>query len=170
VPVAEESGVSLAIHPDDPPYPLFGLPRVVSTKKDLEYIFDANNSPANGLTFCSGSLGLHPDNNLAQLMGQFSERIQFVHLRNVRRDEAGNFVESDHLDGDVNMPELIGILLRIMKDRNESIPVRPDHGHQMIDDLGKKDSNPGYTLIGRLRGLAEIRGVASALLHQNELT
>ena len=170
-PVAEEVGIRLCIHPDDPPFPLLGLPRVVSTEADLAALLAACDVPANGLTFCTGSLGVRPDNDLPGMVRRFGPRIHFLHLRTTRReDNPRNFHEADHLAGDVDMVAVIKEVVREERRREQAgaaataIPMRPDHGHQMLDDLDAgKRTYPGYTAIGRLRGLAELRGAETAL-------
>jgi len=168
VPVAEKAGVRMCIHPDDPPFSLFGLPRVVSTAADARAILSAVPSPSNGLTLCAGSFGARADNDLVQMARQFGPHIHFVHLRNIRREEDGSFYESEHLDGDNDMVGLIGALLdeeqrREDEGRPDRIPMRPDHGHLLGDEAGMTGVNPGYSFAGRLKGLAELRGVIHAL-------
>jgi mannonate dehydratase len=167
LPLAEELGMRFAIHPDDPPRPLMGLPRIVSTEADIAAILDALPSPANGLTLCSGSLGAGAANDVPDIARRFADRIHFAHLRNVRKETDGSFFEADHLAGDTDMIELVGVLLDEEARRGKlgradrEIPFRPDHGHELMDDIGK-GSFPGYSAIGRLKGLAELRGVIAA--------
>jgi mannonate dehydratase len=168
-PIAEEVGVRLAIHPDDPPRSLLGLPRIVSTQEDARWILNRVESPSNGLTFCTGCYGVRPDNDLVAMAKEFASRIHFLHLRATKReDDPESFFEADHLAGDVDM---VGVITEVLKEEkkresagrdDKEIPMRPDHGHQMLDDIDKS-VNPGYSAIGRLRGLAELRGVATAV-------
>jgi mannonate dehydratase len=168
IPVAEEVGIRMCIHPDDPPRPLMGLPRIVSNEDDLAFIVGAIESPANGITLCSGSLGAGPANDVPAIARRFAKHIYFAHLRNVAKEPDGSFMEADHLGGDTDMVAVVTALLEEQKRRKDSgdpkwrIPMRPDHGHELLDDVGKK-THPGYPAIGRLKGLAELRGVMTTV-------
>jgi mannonate dehydratase len=168
IPVAEENNVKMAIHPDDPPIPLFGVPRIVSTMDDYKFILNSYNSQSNGMTFCSGSLASNINNNIYKIFDKFKDKINFIHLRNVKIEkDRKSFYESNHLSGDVDFVKLIKMILKEeakrSKNKKNEIPMRPDHGHCLLDDQKKKAFNPGYTAIGRLMGLSELRGIIKAL-------
>ncbi|AUS04527.1 mannonate dehydratase [Pseudotamlana carrageenivorans] len=160
IPVCEAHGIVMAIHPDDPPIDIMGLPRIIKSEQDLEDLIGFIDSPANGITFCTGSLGANPDNDLPKMIKKFAKRIHFLHLRNVRRETNGSFYEDNHLDGSTDMYEVVKAVLEVEKERQVQWPMRPDHGHQMLQDLDSNSAYSGYTAIGRLKGLAEIRGLA----------
>jgi mannonate dehydratase len=171
IPVAEEAGVSMGIHPDDPPWSLLGLPRVVGNKADLQQILDVIDSPSNGITFCTGSFGASYKNDILDMAKTFAHRINFIHLRNLTRDSEGNFIESYHLDGDI---DLFGVMKELLLEQQKRInqgrkdirlPMRPDHGHLMMSEQNKHDIYPGYSLMGRMRGLAELRGMELGIRH-----
>lgn len=161
-PTAEEAGIQLAIHPDDPPYAVLGLPRVMNTSDDIKALLEAVPSVANGLCFCSGSYGARSDNDVPQMLKQWGNRIYFLHLRNTQLDNNGNFMEANHLEGDTDMYQLMTEIVRLMQKEERSIPMRPDHGFKILDDL-PKNTYPGYSAIGRLKGLAELRGLEHAI-------
>ncbi len=173
IPFAQELNIKLCCHPDDPPHSIFGLPRIVSTEEDLNYLVESVKSPSNGITFCTGSLGPNPENDLPGIINRLGEYIHFVHLRNIQREESGSFHEADHLDGSVDMYKVMSALVKECDKRKENgrsdyqIPFRPDHGHQMLDDLKKEIKFHGYSAIGRLRGLAELRGLEEGIRRNN---
>lgn len=157
-PVAEECGLKLAIHPDDPPFPVLGLARIVSTASDLQYIIETVPLKANGICFCTGSLSVRKENELVEMIRHFGDRIHFLHLRNTKSDDFGNFYEADHLSGDIDMVAIVRALVKLAERTGQELPMRPDHGHQLLDDL-HKETYPGYSIIGRLKGLGELRGL-----------
>ena len=167
IPVCEENGIKMAIHPDDPPFDIMGLPRIIKSENDLEDLVNFIDSPSNGITFCTGSLGANPNNDLPKMIEKFKDKIHFLHLRNVKREADGSFYEDNHLEGSSNMFEIVKAVLKIEKEKGISIPMRPDHGHQMLDDLKNNNAYAGYTAIGRLKGLAELRGLELGILKSN---
>lgn len=159
IPVAEELDVKMAIHPDDPPMDIMGLPRIIKSESDLEDLVNYIDSPSNGITFCTGSLGANPNNDLPKMIDKFADKIHFLHLRNVKREPNGSFFEDNHLDGSSDMYSIVKAILEIEDKKGIQIPMRPDHGHQMLNDLKNNNAYAGYTAIGRLKGLAELRGL-----------
>ena len=166
IPLAEELGIKMAIHPDDPPIDIMGLPRIVKSENDITELLNFIDSPSNGITFCTGSLGANPDNDLVEMIKKFGDKIHFLHLRNVKLEDDGSFFEDNHLEGSTDMYQIVKEVLKLEKKRNIQLPMRPDHGHQMLHDLNSKNSYAGYTAIGRLKGLAELRGLEMAILRE----
>ncbi|MDA0196228.1 MAG: mannonate dehydratase [Bacteroidetes bacterium] len=166
IPVAEEEGVNMTIHPDDPPFSLLGLPRIVSRSEQIEKLLSAVNAKSNGLCFCTGSLGARRENDLVAMANKFANRVNFIHFRAVKIEDDGSFHEDNHLEGNVDMYAVMSVLLKEQQERNTSIPMRPDHGHKLLDDL-TKDPSPGYSAIGRLKGLAELRGLELGIIRSN---
>ena len=164
----EKNGIRMTMHPDDPPYPILGLPRIAGSLEDYQYFLQKVDKEFNGVCFCSGSLS-SGENDIPKLFKALKSRVHFVHLRNVAKDDTGNFYESDHLDGVVDMAELMELILAENQQRERPIPFRPDHGHEILDDIGKK-TNPGYSAIGRLKGLAELRGMENALIYKSRFS
>lgn len=164
IPVAEENGIKMAIHPDDPPFDIMGLPRIIKSEADLDDLINFIDSPSNGITFCTGSLGANAANDLPKMIHKFADRIHFLHLRNVKREEDGSFYEDNHLEGSSDMHAIVKAVLEIENRLGIELPMRPDHGHQILQDLETKNAYSGYTAIGRLKGLAEIRGLAMGIL------
>lgn len=167
IPLSEELGIKMAIHPDDPPFDIMGLPRIITSESDLDDLINFIDSPANGITFCTGSLGANPENDLPKMIEKFKDRIHFLHLRNVKREPSGSFYEDHHLEGSSNMYEIVKAVLKVEKERGVSLPMRPDHGHQMLDDLKSNTAYAGYSAIGRMKGLAELRGLSMGISKSN---
>ena len=163
IPVAEENGIKMAIHPDDPPFDIMGLPRIITSEKDLDDLINFIDSPSNGITLCTGSLGANSANDLPGIIRKFANRIHFLHLRNVKREDDGSFFEDNHLEGSSDMYAIVKAVLEIENRLGIELPMRPDHGHQILQDLESKNAYSGYTAIGRLKGLAELRGLAMGI-------
>ncbi|OEK09089.1 mannonate dehydratase [Flavivirga aquatica] len=167
IPIAEAHHIKMAIHPDDPPLDIMGLPRIIKSESDLDDLVNFIDSPSNGITFCTGSLGANPDNDLPKMIRKFKDKIHFLHLRNVKREPDGSFFEDNHLEGSSDMYEIVKAVLEVEKNTNKQLPMRPDHGHQMLSDLKSNKAYAGYSAIGRLRGLAELRGLELGILKSN---
>lgn len=167
IPLAEELGIKMAIHPDDPPFDIMGLPRIITSESDLDDLVNFIDSPSNGITFCTGSLGANAKNDLPKMIEKFKDRIHFLHLRNVKREDNGSFYEDCHLEGSSDMYEIVKAVLKIEKERNIILPMRPDHGHQILSDLKTNNNYAGYSAIGRLKGLAELRGLSMGITKSN---